>query len=125
MAIGLGIWQGPGLWRDWQISQNPLTMPTGDLLDGECGTRRGLTDCEARLVYDCGGRSYDTHVSLAVLDFSSGDYEVELVISRDRPELATVSLGLDMLWNRLAVFAVFMLFFVGGPLAMASDTSIM
>lgn len=118
MAIGLGIWQGPGLWRDWQISQNPLTMPTGDILDGECSTRRGLTDCEARLVYDYGGRSYDTHVSLAFLDFSSGDYEVELVISRDRPELATVSLGLDMLWNRLAVFAVFMLFFVGGPLAM-------
>lgn len=118
MAIGLGIWQGPGLWRDWQISQNPLTMATGEILDGECSTRRGLTDCEARLVYDYGGQTYDTHVSLAFLDFSSGDYEVELVISRDKPELATVSLGLDMLWNRLAVFAVFMLIFVGGPLAM-------
>ncbi|SEQ09140.1 hypothetical protein SAMN05428969_1918 [Devosia sp. YR412] len=118
MAIGLAIWQGPGLWRDWQISQNPLTMPTGEILDGECSTRRGLTDCEARLVYDYGGQSYDTHVSLAFVDFSSGDYEVDLVISRDKPELATVSLGLDMLWNRLAVFAVFMALFVGGPLAM-------
>ena len=118
MAIGLAIWQGPGLWRDWQISQNPISVPNGEILDGECTTRRGLTDCEARLVYSYGGQDYDTHVSLAFLDFSSGDYEVELVVSRDKPELATVSLGLDMLWNRLAVFAVFMLVFVGGTLGM-------
>lgn len=118
MAIGLAIWQGPGLWRDLQISQNPMTLASGEVLDGECSTRRGLTDCEARLVYDYGGQRYDTHVSLAFVDISSGDYEVDLVISRDKPELATISLGLDMLWNRLAVFGVFMLVFVGGTLAM-------
>lgn len=117
MAIGLAIWQGPGLWRDLQISQNPMTLPNGQVLDGECNTRRGLTDCEAQLVYDYDGKSYDTHVSLAFLDFSSGDYEVDVVISRGKPELATLSLGLDMLWNRLAVFAVFMLVFVGGVVA--------
>lgn len=118
MAVGLAIWQGPGLWRDLQISQNPMTLPNGQVLDGECNTRRGLTDCEARLVYDYNGQSYDTHVSLAFLDFSSGDYAVDVVISRGKPELATISLGLDMLWNRLAVFAVFMLVFVGGASAM-------
>jgi hypothetical protein len=118
LAIGLGIWQGPGLWRDLQISQNPMTLPNGQVLDGECSTRRGLTDCEAQLVYDYDGKSYDTHVSLAFLDFSSGDYEVDVVISRGKPELATLSLGLEMLWNRLAVFAVFMLVFVGGVVAM-------
>ena len=118
MAIGLAIWQGPGLVRDLEISQSPLTLPSGDVLDGECTTRRGLTDCEARLVYDYDGQSYDTHVSLAFVDFSTGDYAVDLVISRDRPELATISLGLDMLWNRLAVFTVLMLVFIGGPLAM-------
>ncbi len=118
LAIGLAIWQGPGLWRDLQINQDPVTLPRGEVLDGECSTRRGLTDCEARLVYDYGGQSYDTHVSLAFVDFSSGDYEVDIVVSRDKPELATLSLGLDMLWNRLAVFGAFMLLFVGGPLAM-------
>lgn len=117
LAIGLAIWQGPGLWRDLQISQDPQTIPSGEVRDGECNTRRGLTDCEAQLVYDYDGKTYDTHVSLAFLDFSSGDYEVDVVISRGKPELATISLGLEMLWNRLAVFAVFMLVFVGGLVA--------
>lgn len=112
------VWQGPGLWRDVQISQNPQVLHNGRVLDGECTTRRGLTDCDARLVYDYDGRSYEKFVSLAFLDFSGGDYDVEVVISRDDPELATITLGLDMLWNRLAVLAVFSLIFVGGVIAM-------
>lgn len=115
---GLTVWQGPGLWRDFQISQNPQTLPNADVRDGECNTRRGLTDCEARLVYEYNGQSYDTHVSLAFLDFSNQDYSVDVVISADKPELATVSLGLDMLWNRLAVFAVFDLIFLAGAIGM-------
>ena len=112
-------WQGPGLWRDVQISQNPQHLPNGQVLDGECSTRRGLTDCDAHLVYDYNGQTYETDVSLAFVDFSTSDYEVDVVISRDKPELATLSLGLDMLWNRLAVFTVFMLIFGGGSIAMA------
>lgn len=118
MLVGLCFWQGPGLWRDIQISQNPVTLYDADVLDGECSTRRGITDCEARLVYDYEGQSYDTHVSLAFIDFSSDDYSVDVVISGDRPELATVSLGLDMLWNRLAVFAAFSALFGVGAIAM-------
>ena len=112
------VWQGPALWRDIQISQDPLVLHDGRVLDGECTTRRGLTDCEARLVYDYDGRSYEKSVALAFLDFSSGDYEVEVVVSRADPELATITLGLDMLWNRIAVLAVFSLIFVGGVIAM-------
>lgn len=118
LFVGLAIWQGPGLWRDIQISRNPQVLGNGRVLDGECSTRRGLTDCEARLVYDYNGQSYDKWVTLAFLDFSSSDYEVDVVISRDDPELATLSLGLDMLWNRLAVFAGFLLLFGGGAIAM-------
>ena len=118
MAIGLVIWQGPGLWRDWQINQDPLTLEDWDLRDGECSSRRGLTDCEADITYSFEGQSYEKHISLAFLDFSSDDYMVDVVISRDDPELATLSLGLDMLWNRLIVFAVFMLLFGGGAIGM-------
>ena len=117
-----GWWQAPGLWRDVQISQNPQTLPNGQVLDGECSTRRGLTDCDAHLVYEYNGESYESDVSLAFIDFSSGDYAVDVVISRDKPELATISLGLDMLWNRLAVFVAFMLLFGIGALAMVIGT---
>lgn len=118
LCVGLSWWQGPGLWRDWQISQKPLTLQDWDMLDGECNSRRGLTDCEVELAYSYKGQDYRRHVSLAFLDFSSDDYMVDVVIAEGNPELATISLGLDMLWNRLAVFAVFMLLFGGGLIAM-------
>lgn len=117
LAIGIVWWQGPGLWRDWQINQDPLTLEDWGLRDGECNSRRGLTDCEADITYSFEGQTYEKHISLAFLDFSSDDYMVDVVISRDDPELATLSLGLDMLWNRLAVFAVFLLLFAGGAIA--------
>ena len=118
MAGFFAWWQGPGLWRDIQINQNPVTLSDADVLDGECTTRRGVTDCDARLVYDYEGQSYDTQVSVMFVDFSTSDYLVEVVISADKPELATITLGLEKLWNRLAVFTVFQLLFLGGGIAM-------
>lgn len=116
LSVGLALWQGPGLVRDVRISQNPQIIPDADVLDGECSTRRGLTDCDAHLSYNYNGQHFESDVTLAFVDFSSSDYEVEVVISADQPELATISLGLEQLWNRLAVFAAFMLLFVGGAI---------
>lgn len=114
LAGGLTAWQGPALWRDIQISRNPVTLHDAQVLDGRCSTRRGITDCSARLVYTYQGRAYDTHSEMAFVDFSSSDYLVDVVISADRPELATMSIGLEKLWNRGIVFAVFILLFGGG-----------
>jgi hypothetical protein len=105
LAAFLTIWQVPGLLRDFQISQNPVTVSNGTI-DGECSTRKGITDCDAHLTYSYNGQDYDTNVAMMFLDFNTGDYLVDVVISADKPELATLSLGLDMLWNRIAVFAV-------------------
>ncbi|MET3927952.1 hypothetical protein [Devosia sp. 2618] len=107
-------WQGPGLVRDVQINQNPQVLSKGQVLDGECTTRRGITDCDARLVYNYNGVDYDTTVSIVFVDLSSGDYLADVVISKDKPELATLTLALDMLWNRLIVFALLLLFTGGG-----------
>lgn len=40
------------------------------------------------------------------LDFGSGDYSVDVVRSESQPAKATLSLGLDMLWNRTLTVAV-------------------
>lgn len=117
LSVFLVWWQAPGLWRDWQINQNPQVIPSGDI-DGDCRSNRGLTTCDAHLTYSYNGQDYARDVSMAFLDFSSDDYSVDVVISRGKPELATISLGLEMLWNRLAVFAVGMVLLVGGLLAM-------
>ncbi|MDV3249975.1 hypothetical protein DevBK_01385 [Devosia sp. BK] len=118
MAIGLAWWQGPGLLRDWEVSRDPVVLDEWDMVDGECSSRRGLTDCEANVTYSYDGQDYQKYITLAFFDLSSGDYTVDLVVSRDNPDLATLSLGLDMLWNRTIVMAVFMLLFGGGAIAM-------
>ncbi len=85
-----------------------MVLEDGDVRNGRCSTRKAVfTDCEARLVYSYNGRKYDTEVKVMFVDFHIGDYETGLVISADHPELATMSLGLDMLWNRIITLAVF------------------
>ena len=114
LAVFLFVWEAPGIYRDFQISQNPLVLESGDVQNGRCTTRKAIfTDCEARLVYSYNGQSYDTEIEIMFVDFHTGDYETGLVISVDHPELATMSLGLDKLWNRITTLAAFTLFLGG------------
>ncbi|MEB2844397.1 hypothetical protein GAO09_13195 [Rhizobiales bacterium RZME27] len=103
----LFYWQAPNLWRDYQISQNPLVMEDGRLVDGECKVRKGVfTDCDARVAYTYQGKSYESDTHIFFVDAHSGNYETDIVISADNPELATLSLGLDKLENRFISFGV-------------------
>ncbi|MGA1829633.1 hypothetical protein [Rhizobium wenxiniae] len=100
-------WQGPGLWRDYQISLNPVVLQDGDIRNGKCTTRKGvMTECKAKLAYTYQGRSYQTETHFLFVDMHSGSYLTELVISGDRPELATLTLGLEKIWNRAICFAI-------------------
>jgi len=119
LAIFLLVWEGPGVVRDFQISQNPLVLDDGDVRNGRCKTRKAIfTDCEAQLVYRYNGRSYSTDVEVMFVDLHFGDYETGLVISADHPELATMTLALDKLWNRIITLTVFVLLLGGSSLAM-------
>lgn len=107
LTVFLFIWEAPGVYRDLQISQNPLVLENGDVENGRCTTRKAIfTDCEARLVYRHNGQDYVKDVEVMFVDFHLGDYETGLVISADHPELATMSLGLDKLWNRIITLTV-------------------
>lgn len=118
LAVAFAMWQAPGLWRDIQIAQNPIEVRDFDILDGECRTQRAIfTTCEADLRYSYEGKTIESHTSFAFVDFSTSDYYVGVVISGDRPAMATLDLGLDMLWNRLAVGAVVMALLVGLSIA--------
>ncbi len=110
--------EGPGILRDYQISKDPLEIESGDI-NGSCKTRKAIfTTCEADLSYEQAGVSYTKEVEVMFVDFHSGDYETGLVISAKNPELATISLGLDMLWNRIITLGVFVALLGFGSLAM-------
>lgn len=108
LAVFLVISEFPGVIRDIKINQNPLTLEDGDVQNGRCTTRKAIfTTCEAHLAYQYQGRSFGSDVELMFIDLHVGDYEANLVISADHPEMATISLGLDKLWNRIITLAVF------------------
>ncbi|NPD14004.1 hypothetical protein HOY34_02180 [Xinfangfangia sp. D13-10-4-6] len=113
------VWQGPDLWRDWQISQNPVLADRSDVSNGKCTARKGvLTDCEAHVSYDYQGQHYESDVKLLFVDMHAGDYEVDVVISADKPHLATLTLGLEKLNNRLIMIAIIVLGFFAGGIAL-------
>lgn len=115
LALGIFLlaWEGPDLWRDIRISFNPVEVE-GDVRNGQCTTRRGVfTDCKAQVAYSFDGKAYQSDVRIMFLDIHMGDYEAGVVISRDNPELATLTLGLDKLWNRILTLGGFCLLLFG------------
>ncbi|NLS16581.1 hypothetical protein HGP16_08410 [Rhizobium sp. P40RR-XXII] len=119
LTVFMAISEMPGILRDWTISQNPVMLDSGDIRDGKCSTRKGFfTNCSAHLTYDYQGQNYDKDVEIMFVDIHAGDYDTDLVVSGDHPELATLSLGLDMLWNRIITLAVFVALLGGACIAM-------
>lgn len=119
VTLFLLVSEGPGVVRDIQISQNPLVLDDGDVQNGRCKTRKAIfTDCEARLVYNYEGQNYSTDVEVMFVDFHVGNYETDLVISADHPELATMTLALDKLWNRIITLAAFIALLGGSSVVM-------
>jgi hypothetical protein len=99
-------WQGPSLWRDIIIDQHPVSLPDASVENGKCETRKGIfVDCEAHLVYNYNGRNYQGDVDMFFVDFHLGDYQTGVMISADRPELATLTIGIDKLLNRVLSLA--------------------
>jgi hypothetical protein len=113
------IAEAPGILRDYKISGNPVVVEDGSIRDGKCTTRKAIfTTCNAKLGYIYNGQSYESDVEIMFVDLHSGDYETNLVISGDEPALATLSLGLDMLWNRIITLAIFAALLTGACVMM-------
>lgn len=106
----IAVWQAPGIVNDWMISQNPVVVHDSTVTDGHCTTRRAIfVACEAHVTYSVKGKTFERDIELMFVDFNTGDYEVEVVRSGDKPQIVGLSLGLDMLWNRIIVGTAFVL----------------
>lgn len=114
LVVFFAIWQAPSLLRDIAISQHPMSLPDASIENGKCETRKGIfVDCEAHLVYSYNGHDYQSDVEMFFVDFHFGDYQTGVTISTDKPELATLTIGVDKLWNRIISLAA-MVLLLGG-----------
>jgi len=104
LFAGVAIWVGPNLVRDFIIQADPVEVPDADIRNGECSTYRGIVEsCGADIAYEVKGKHVEASLHYLFLDPSNSDYQVSVVRSASHPSMATLSLGLDMLWNRAIV----------------------
>lgn len=107
LAGFMGYLQLPGILDDWKISQNPVVVADSTIRGGKCETQTIMfVSCEARVTYTVKSKAFERQVSFWFLDPRGNDYDVEVVRSGDRPQIATLSLGLEMLWNRILLVTV-------------------
>ncbi|WP_375451660.1 hypothetical protein [uncultured Devosia sp.] len=119
LLIAGALWVGPNLTRDFIIQADPVEVPEADISNGECSTYRGIvTSCGADIAYEIKGKSVTASLSYLFLDPSNSDYEVSVIRSASHPSMATLSLGLDMLWNRAIVAGAIALALLAGGLAL-------
>ena len=94
---------GPGLYADYQIKQDPVTIEDASIFDGNCRSKKFTTDCKATISYEYEGQRLIKSVDFSFVGVSTGDYETDVVIQKAHPENATLSLAIDEFWNRLGV----------------------
>ncbi|KAA9370230.1 hypothetical protein H9643_00700 [Ochrobactrum sp. Sa2BUA5] len=97
---------GPGLYADYLIKNDPLIIEDATIFDGNCRTKKMITECKATLSYRYEGENKLKSVDFSFLSLSSGDYETDVVVQKSDPNNATLTLALDEFWNRLSVGVV-------------------
>ena len=95
---------------DLAVRANPLMVQTASA-DGSCETKRVVfTSCSVVLSYDVAGTSYEVERDYVWIG-TAQEYSTDVMVAADRPELATASVALDKLTNRvLSILAGFALF---------------
>ena len=84
---------------DLAVRAHPAVVDTATV-DGSCHTKKFVTSCDATLSYQLAGRSYSVERFYMWVG-PSDDTPVEVEVAADHPENATLSIGLDHLWNRV------------------------
>jgi len=106
LAGFMGYLQVPGIIDDWKIAQNPVVVVESTISGGKCETQTLVfVSCKAHFTYTVKSKTFERDVDFWFLDPRGDSYQVEVVRSGDRPQIATLSLGLDMLWNRILFVA--------------------
>lgn len=99
------VWlNAPGITQDLEIQKDPVVMPDASVRNGTCKVYKGLFyDCSAEVAYRVDKQAYQRKIKISFISFNVEELSVDVVRSAKRPELATFDIGLDKLWNRIAM----------------------
>ena len=109
--MGIGCLAGayfgmlPDIQRDWVISKDAIPFEKAGISGGQCRVSKVIfKDCKADITFvGSNGRSERRHVELTFFDLHSGSYNTEAVRSASNPDLVTLDLSIQTLWNRIAL----------------------
>ncbi|CAB3703520.1 hypothetical protein LMG3458_02790 [Achromobacter deleyi] len=101
------VWlNAPGIMQDLEIQKDPVVVPDASVRNAKCKVSKGFFyDCSANVAYRVDRQAYQRKIEISFISFKVGDLSVDVVRSAKRPELATFAIGLDKLWNRIAMLA--------------------
>ncbi|HEU5144359.1 MAG TPA: hypothetical protein VFT81_04220 [Dermatophilaceae bacterium] len=113
-ALGVLVAGAINLAPDFAIRADPVIVDSASL-EGECETKRAvITSCDTTMTYLVEGVTHRVERDYIWIG-TAQDYAADVVVAADRPDLATVSVALDRLWNRtLTILGGFLLFGVLG-----------
>lgn len=125
LAVLLTAWQAPGILRDLQLKSSGTVTNEFHITKGECTTRNLVfTDCDTKFQFITASsdRVYSGEASFMFLDWSTGDYAVDVIYDADDPSRATLSLGTDKILNRSLTWGAFAILLYGGSFFMLAAT---
>ncbi|MFC7066664.1 hypothetical protein [Brucella rhizosphaerae] len=116
ISVVVTVAWGPGLYSGYLIKNDPLIIEDATIFDGNCRSKKMITECKAMLSYRYDGENKLKSVDFSFLSLSSGDYETDVVVQKSNPNNATLTLALDEFWNRLSVGVVLVGIMIGSSI---------
>ena len=109
LSIGILVGGAANVLPDVTIRANPKVLDAATL-DGQCETKKVVfTICDATITYEVAGVPQRVERDYYWIG-TAQEYTTDVVVAADRPELATVSVAIDKLWNRvLSILGAFAL----------------
>ncbi|MFP1725182.1 hypothetical protein [Lonsdalea quercina] len=101
VALAFAKSEVPDIYRDYIINKSPLIIEDAGISQGKCRMKYSITLCSADVEYKYKNEVHASEINIMFLDTSRGNYMTDVVISSEHPEMATLTLGLDKLNNRI------------------------
>ena len=105
MLAGAVAYTAPALVSDWQVRDSARPIAGAQVTEGRCSTQLFFEICNAKLLVPTPSGRVARRLTYAFTGVHVGAYGVRVLADPQCPELATIDMALDRLWNRTVTLA--------------------